>query len=462
MKIVQTFWSGNTQQNPLQNKAGWLSPEYHWMSWALSSLQFSKFYGSLNLVTDALGKQVLIDIFGLPYNEIHAELDILNRYSPKLWALAKIYAYSLQVERHPKEPFIHVDGDIYIWERFDERINNAQLIAQNVEVDFAYYYKSMAEVKEHFAYIPEPILAALSENPVIRSCNTGIIGGHNLAIFKEYTELSLAFIDNNIEHLEKIDMPTFNIAFEQLLYYSLAKYRNIPVECFIENEENFDPTYTGFARFECVPYQTKFIHALGDFKRNAITCQHLAKRLRKDYPIKYYHILKTCQESEIILHNKAYHLPELSPIFHDFAYFLHLKDHFNTCELKSWQYFYGKDMAVYAAVEVLFSLPIEELLKQILIFDSDAEIIEEMTDAVLKQSLKVANVQTLSYDLYELDSLGMVLYDTFLEEKSIIESIKEISIYFPKEEIEADYPKFQNLVLDRIKVALYLGGIKIC
>ena len=104
MRIVQTFWSSNTQQNPLYNRAGWLSPEYNWMSWALSYLQFNKFYGSPNLVTDADGKQVLIDILNLPYNEVHAELDILNRYSPKLWALAKIYSYSLQIRAYMRPP----------------------------------------------------------------------------------------------------------------------------------------------------------------------------------------------------------------------------------------------------------------------------------------------------------------------------------------------------------------------
>lgn len=407
-----------------------------------------------NLVTDADGKQVLIDILNLPYNEIHSELDILNRYSPKLWALAKIYSYSLQTE-----PFIHADGDIFIWERFDERINQAELVGQNIEIDFAYYYKSMAEVKEHFEYIPEPILAALSKNSVIRSCNTGIIGGHNLGIFKEYTDLSLAFIDRNVQHLDKIDMPTFNIAFEQLLYCSLAKYRNVPIEYYIEREEDFDPTYTGFARFENVPYQTKFIHALGDFKRTIVTCQHLAKRLRKDYSEYYYRILKVCQESGLVLHNKAYQLLELSPIINNNSYFLHLKTHFETFEVKNWQYFYGKGMAIYDSVEALYSLSFETLLYQKLIFDDDAEIIE-VSEPSFKQILKVANIETLSYEEFELDTLNMVLYDAFLEQKNISQAIKEISVYFPKEEIETDYRKFQNLVLDRIKEGIYRGSLK--
>ena len=39
MKMVQTFWSKPAKGNSLMDiSAGWLSPEYHWMSWALSGL----------------------------------------------------------------------------------------------------------------------------------------------------------------------------------------------------------------------------------------------------------------------------------------------------------------------------------------------------------------------------------------------------------------------------------------
>ncbi|MFD3293428.1 DUF6734 family protein [Aquirufa sp. KTFRIE-69F] len=453
MKIIQTFWSGNNQQNILHNHAGWLSPEYNWMSWALSCLQLKKFYGSPNLVTDQLGKQVLIDILCLPYNDVNVSLDILNRYSPKLWALAKIYSYSLQTE-----PFIHVDGDIFIWERFDDRINHAELIGQNLEIDFAYYYKSMAEVRENFEYIPEPILSTLLENPVIYSCNTGIIGGRNLAIFKEYTELSLEFIDKNKPHLENIDLPTFNIAFEQLLYYSLAKYRNTPIEYYVRDQE-FDPTYTGFARFDCVPYHTKFIHALGDFKKNKETCLHLGKRLRKDYPEFYFRILKVCQESGLVLHNKAYQLSELSPVSNEISYFLNLKVHFQSFEVKNWLYFYGKDMFIFEKIEELYSLPFEKILNQKIVFDEDSEIIE-ISEQNFTQILRVVNLETLSYLEFELDSLNMVMYDAFLTQKCINQAIDEISIYFSKDEIETDYQKFQNLVLDRIKEGMYRGSLK--
>lgn len=459
MRIIQSFWSGGVNADlGLNNKAGWLSAEYHWMSWALSCLQFSKFYGGVHLVTDAVGKHLLIDTLQLPYQEVSVELDVLNVYSPKLWALGKIYTYSIQ-----QTPFIHVDGDIYIWDKLPMKFNQAELLGQNIEIDFSYYYKSIAEVQEYFEFIPEAITKYLTENKIIESCNTGIIGGHNLLFFKEYITQSLAFVNKNIHLLENIDMATFNITFEQLLYFSLAKQHNVPITYLIERDENFDATYKGFARFECVPYQTKFIHALGEFKRTPETCQHLAKRLRKDYPAYYYHILRKCQVSGVSLHNKAYYLTALSPEIHTNEYYTHLSTHYQDFyvadTVDNWVYFYGKDMANYIMVEVLFSLTREELLNQTIIFDKDAEIIEE-EDTILKQWLKVANIQSLIYEEYELDSLDMILYDVFSEQKTITKGIDELSLYFSKEEIESDYLKFQNLVLDRIKNGLYLGGLR--
>ena len=51
-------------------------------------------------------------------------------------------------------------------------------------------------------------------------------------------------------------------------------------------------------------------------------------------------------------------------------------------------------------------------------------------------------------------------YDAFLEKKTIQKAIDEVAVYFPKEEIERDYTKFQNLILDGIKEGLYRGALK--
>lgn len=452
MKIVQSYWSSGSGLNM---QSGWLSPEYHWMSWALSVCQLRKFYDEVELVTDAVGKRILIDTLQLPYTSVRVVLDdALAGYSHNLWALAKIYAYSIQ-----DEPFLHVDGDVYIWQRFSLQIENAELVAQNFEVDFPFYQAPLRAVQAHFGQIPSAMLRELEAQKQIFSCNTGVIGGHLLTLFKTYKDQAFDFIDNNVHHLVQVDIEHFNICFEQFLYYCLAKEQGINLSYIIDNQGQFDPSYPGFANFHTVPYHTWYIHAMAEYKRQESVVRHLAKRLRLNYPKLYYHILRVCQQTGISLHNSTYQAPELSPIQNKDAYFLNLPLNYQLISPPNQIYYYGKSMAMYRSVECLFSLPIEVILEQKIRIDLDVEIFEE-TEPLLKQTLKILNLISLQHEEIVLDKLDMILYDTFFQEKNINNAIDEISKYFPKSEFENGYLKFQNLILDRIKEGLYLGVLE--
>jgi hypothetical protein len=133
MKILQTFWTGppgNQNESLISMKAGWrLSCEYHWMSWALSCLLAKSAFGEINLVTDLKGKQILIDQLQLPYSSVSTSLEgALDNYHPALFSLAKIHTYSIQTE-----PFLHLDGDVFLWQKPDEEFLNSRLIAQNID-----------------------------------------------------------------------------------------------------------------------------------------------------------------------------------------------------------------------------------------------------------------------------------------------------------------------------------------
>ena len=118
MKIVQSFWSGN--KDCLKEGYGWLNPIYHYASWILSCNQLRKYYDDVILITDRAGYDVLINKLHLPYTDVIVCLDeLLSKYNSNLWALAKIKAYSIL-----DEPFIHVDGDVFVWDRFDSRVSS--------------------------------------------------------------------------------------------------------------------------------------------------------------------------------------------------------------------------------------------------------------------------------------------------------------------------------------------------
>ena len=152
MKIIQSCWSCN-RPNLLEFNAGWLTPEYNLMSWALSCLQMNKYYDNLVLYADPVSARTLIDELHLPYTTVRCELEKLNKFNPELWALPKIYTYSKQ-----EEPFLHVDADVFIWKPFDIDLLSSNLIAQNMEIATDYYENVMFSLEKNLKFLPNEIV----------------------------------------------------------------------------------------------------------------------------------------------------------------------------------------------------------------------------------------------------------------------------------------------------------------
>ncbi|MCD8029667.1 MAG: hypothetical protein LUF85_02210 [Bacteroides sp.] len=190
MKIIQSLWS-----KPATETGGWSHQAFYLMSWALSCLKLKEFYDSVELYTDKKGKELLIDTLQLPYDKVHVVLDDLNEYNPTLWALGKVYTYSLQ-----KEPFLHVDGDVYIWDKFPDSFAQAPLIAQNKEENYEHnilYAKQL--VANGFEF--EPYLNPRYDPDIIEA-NAGILGGNDIDFFQLYTNKVFEFIATNKERIE--------------------------------------------------------------------------------------------------------------------------------------------------------------------------------------------------------------------------------------------------------------------
>lgn len=109
MNFIQTLHF-NKSKNPYKDCFGWAAPEYHLMSWALSCLQLKKIYNQVDLYCNDEAANLLVDELNLPYNNIQRSHNTLHIIDERLWALPKIYTYSLQ-----NEPFLHVDGDVFLF-----------------------------------------------------------------------------------------------------------------------------------------------------------------------------------------------------------------------------------------------------------------------------------------------------------------------------------------------------------
>lgn len=293
MKIIQSFWSGN-KGSLLKDSFGWLTPEHHIISWCLSSNLLAKFY-DVELYTDKVGYDLFIDKLQLPYCKVHVVMDDLNEYDNNLWALSKIYAYSLQ-----NEPFLHVDGDVFIWERFSDKLIQGNLIAQNLESATDYYEKIMVELEKELCYFPNEIILDRKKNNSIYAYNAGIFGGHNIDFYKNYTTKSFEFVDKNLNDLANINITNFNIFFEQYLFYCLAKEQK--VECYFK-EVIEDNGYNGFGNFEDVPFEKTFLHLLGVFKRDRNTCRKMSQKLLSEFPQAYVNVLNLFNKKSASLYS---------------------------------------------------------------------------------------------------------------------------------------------------------------
>ncbi len=255
------------------------------MSWALSCLTFKKVYGAIELVTDKKGKAILIDALQLPYTEVKVVLDQLNHYPKKLWAIGKLYTYSIQ-----NDPFIHVDGDVYIWERFDAHLEKAQLVGQHVDGEEGHYDFALGHLKNNGIGIPGEITADLSLQGRIRATNAGIIGGRNTAFFKEYADRAFSFIDSNRSKITpSLVGSSYALIYEQLLFSVMARAKGIEVAHYIDEGTPQLQQLTDFMR----KYGTrKYVHLFGSAKTRFDRCRELELQLRTEYPEYYENVIR--------------------------------------------------------------------------------------------------------------------------------------------------------------------------
>ncbi|EDP96138.1 DUF6734 family protein [Kordia algicida OT-1] len=277
MKIIQSFWTGNSEVIP---SCGWFSEKYHLLGWILSVNQLCKYYDEVELVTDTYGYELLIEKLQLPYTKVHVVLDELNKYPSDLWALAKIKTYQIQ-----KTPFLHVDGDVFIWEKFSDELMSSNLIAQNIETTSEYYRTMWADIRPHLTHLPTS-MELFDQSVHNKAYNMGIFGGNNMDFMQKYCEASFSFVDKNKENLTKVNQFNFNIFFEQVLFFEMTKIEKQEVSTYIK-EDIGDNQYTNFGNFEDVPHKRTYLHLLGDFKRQLVVCKKMESYVMKNYPAYY-------------------------------------------------------------------------------------------------------------------------------------------------------------------------------
>ena len=257
---------------------GWLHSRFHWISWILSVHQLRKFHDDVELYTDSAGYEILIKILKLPYTKVHITLDNLE-YDSSLWAVGKILTYADQ-----NTPFLHIDGDIFVWQDLTEVFKNSDLAAQNFEITTDYYRDMWKEIYPHLLYLPKEMVP-YHDNQSFLACNMGITGGNDIAFYKDYAKTSLEFVRKNKPAWSSINSSNFNIFFEQVLFHQMAVNKNKVITCLF-SEISHDNSYEGFGNFHSVP-DRPYLHLLGTYKRDPGTCKNMEIYTRLHYPEQY-------------------------------------------------------------------------------------------------------------------------------------------------------------------------------
>lgn len=294
MKIVHTFWTRN--HNNLEKIQGqWLDLSFSLMSWCLSHLTLSRFY-EVELLTDDFGQEILVEMLGLDYDNTRL---IFNDYEypfdSKLWCFNKLYAYSLH-----QEPFLNVDGDVFIWKPFPEKLLQAPLIAQNLEMDLPAYVNCLRLMRKHFKVLPDLIPRRKEKKEVLLAANAGIFGGTDTRFFKILYQEAFNMLDQNRAYFEKVPIGSMNIMSEQYLFYLLAEKLNIPIH-YLLSEIASHPNYIELQAFNKLPQQCNYIHIMGA-KRNPTICEQMASRLYMESPGLYHKCYEITRKLSKIQH----------------------------------------------------------------------------------------------------------------------------------------------------------------
>jgi hypothetical protein len=436
LSIIQTLIV-KTDIEPIKCNMGFLSPEFNWMSWALSCLQLRKFYDKVELFTNKLGKEILIDLLELPYTKVHLIQDEDIDFPEGLWAYAKLHTYSLQ-----NSPFIHVDGDVFIWEQLRNISEHEQLIVQNIE-DTDYYYRSIySKLIETGFKFPKEIQQILDSNKPFKAINAGIVGGRDLDFFGEYTRIAHELIQNNIEKLSLIDKQKFNFIFEQHLFYCMAQQKNLVIKSQLDDIVT-NMNYAELINFPGLSKQSNYLHIVGNYKKSIDICIQLAKQLRQNYPNHYYNIINKCNEAGIDLFFNCYNKKGLSKLTGNFGYDDSIK--------VNWVELYEIERQQQDKLETLFCNKVDLSLTLFQTNKQASSFSNKQKDGTESIYCKVPVSLLLAFKELQLDELDEIIYQLLDSPQNVTNIYNEIKLLFDEEEIKGDESSLLELINLKLK-----------
>ncbi|MFN4147026.1 MAG: DUF6734 family protein [Runella sp.] len=479
--FCHSFWPSSDLKN------GWLSVRYHLMGWALSMYSVQKQHGAISLYTNTQGAELLLHHLQLPYDSYELVFDEYQSEFEQFFVVRKLRAYTTS-----RQPFVHIDGDAFLFEPLPAWFLESPLIAQNLEYNLPCYDEVYQYFRLQSAALPHWLRPHVQG--YLPAANMGIVGGRDWAFYDTLEQEVLAFLEQNRPILASmpsdIDVCPF---LEQAFFGSLARHQQKPVGYLLEQEITQSQPYH-LDRWQDIPRQCGYLHLM-NYKRNPTACEMMAQRLYIEAPHLYERCLQVARQLEatrhpIALPPRLYYegfyrsalLPLDTPaaVREDLALYEQEKQYWidNLPPLpKLWEHWRGLSQQVNA----LLMLPEQEMRQQVigqgryckrLVSEwnwVEANEFVGQTDYAANATAPSGYYEVILY-LYlhegvvkeqKLDIVGILLLDTFEEAQPIEAGIEAVWQQIIPHQPTAQETSFKGYLLSRLRFYLYQGVLEI-
>ena len=288
MQAVWSFWS---KPYAAHHRRVWLSDFHHRLAWVLSVKSASRHYPRTVLVTDADGARLLVDELGLRFTTVSTTLSALDDEDPEWWVLGKLWAY-----RQQREPFVHLDSDVFLWKRLPVKVERAAVCAQNPEffplTEDSWYRPHAYEeaIRSVSGWSPAEWRWSTSRR-IGKAVCCGILGGTATDFLSYYADLAIRMVQHprNRAAWAALGSPVGdNILVEQyLLAACLEFHRNRLGSPYrhVNAAYLFDSTDEAFDERRAA--RVGYTHLIGGAKNDPGMMLRLEARVRREYPDLY-------------------------------------------------------------------------------------------------------------------------------------------------------------------------------
>lgn len=249
----------------------WCSLESSLGCWVLNNILLNRFY-DIELYTDSSGRELLLNSLGLDYVKVNNHFDdYVYSFPPSLWCYNKVHVYSVQ-----KSPFLHIDGDVFIWQKFPNLFLDAQLCAQNLEVNLPNYVQCLKEISDSNFIINNDFFS-FEKNKDVLASNAGVFGGSKVELFENLRDVAHDFLSTNLDKIDLVSTGYLNIMSEQLPVNKLADISGFEISYLLPPAKS--PNFLSLNLFHNV-YTDKgwYLHVMGA-KKNVVTCENILMQL---------------------------------------------------------------------------------------------------------------------------------------------------------------------------------------